>query len=140
MQLLKTGGARRWRRVAGFTVFLTLIGFFVLGPKPWQVFAQADPGYAKVGTVNGTTTTFTDTTVQDGLFYQYEVTAVNAVLESTAASDGVQSIPVTGTHTVKVTWVASTTDANHSAPTSYNIYRGQVFAPNPPGAVSIIVN
>ena len=104
------------------------------------MFAQADAGYTKVGTVNSPITSFTDTTVVDGLFYQYQITAFNAVLETKPTSDGVVTIPVTGTHSTITSWTASLVDPTHTAPTGYNIYRQQVTAPNPPGAVSTTVN
>lgn len=118
------------KRVVPAGILLTVL---VFGFQPWKVFAQADAGYTKVGT--SATLQFIDLTVQNGHNYQYEVTAFSGPLESTATSDGIAVIPGSGTHSVTVRWGASTTPG-----AAYNIYRLEVFAPNPPGVVSLTVN
>ena len=47
----------------GLLAFVLLLTYWTLGPKPWQVFAAADAGYTKVGTVSAPTLTFIDSTV-----------------------------------------------------------------------------
>lgn len=133
----KIAGLKRTLQVLPAILALT---YLVFGLQPWKAFAQADAGYTLVGTVAAPIVTYNDATVQNGLFYKYEVTAFNAVTETTPTADGVQSIPNAGTHTTTVSWIASVADATHTAPTGYRIYRTQVFAPNPPGVVSVTVN
>jgi hypothetical protein len=123
------------KRVIGIACFGAVLVWCVLGPKPWKVLAQADAGYTKIG--SSVTTTYTDSTVADGLTYSYEVTAFNAAGESTPTPMGNGTIPATGTHTATVTWTAG---SGGSPAAGYNVYRETVSVPNQPGAGSVTVN
>lgn len=85
-----------------------------------------------VGTVGGTTTTFTDTGLQNNKQYFYFVAAVNAVggspnsnevVVTPAATGGAPAAPAglaaaAGNNTVRLTWNAS------AGATGYSVYRG----------------
>lgn len=76
-----------------------------------------------------TALTFTDATVTDGAKYTYSVTAVGPTGESVCDSAPLLVIPATGTHSVVLTWAASTTPG-----VTYNVYRSS--PPNPPTAIT----
>lgn len=125
------------RKHAGKIAFAVLLIYCTLGARPDKVLAQAGAGYTKIGT--STTLTFTDSTTVDGAVYQYQVTATQSVggvnAESTPATSPGAQIPATGTHSVTLSWAASTTPG-----VTYNIYRTGAISTNPPGAVSLTVN
>lgn len=125
-------------KLAGRILAAGLLVFLVVGVRPWRIFAQADSGYTLVGTVS--TTSFTDSSVVNGKTYQYEVTAFNLGGESGPLKGNVVSIPSSGTHSTTSSWNASVVDAQHAAATGYKVYRTEITIPNPPGAVSTVVN
>lgn len=92
--------------------------------------AQAPAGFTKLANVS--TTTYTDTTCPDDINCAYVVTALDSAgFESKPATcststpanqcvNGVEvlvGIPATGSHTVTLTWTASTTTG-----VGYNVY------------------
>lgn len=116
---------------------------------PIAAVAQSTPGFTKIGSTAAGVTTFTDSgcqnTAQNTCYY--EVTAVDANGHESAISacaanaplcfNGNQAqivMPGTGTHTVSVTWLASTTIP---API-YNVYRA--VGPLPPTGMTATVN
>jgi fibronectin type 3 domain-containing protein len=79
-------------------------------------------------------TTYTDAAIVNGATYFYAVNAVDANGNaSTCTSVVTASIPATGTHTVTLTWTASTTPG-----VTYAVFRAQ--APNPPTNLTKTVN
>lgn len=95
------------------------------------VLAQAAaPGYTKLNTSLVTSATFTDSSCPNQSSCYYQLTAVDAQnFESVPAAcdpsqlcvggnQAVVVMPSSGTHTVTVKWIAST-----SAVTGYNVYR-----------------
>ena len=136
------------RRLWGVLAFLVLITALVTVWRIDRVFAQAGPGYTKLNTAAIIGLTYTDTTVIDGNVYQYQVTAFCAttlcvtgtgqpvVGESIPMTGNVVAVPLTGTHSITTTWIAS----NAPGTPTYNIYRTQVLVPNPVGAVTSTVN
>jgi fibronectin type 3 domain-containing protein len=105
--------------------------------------AQAGAGFTKIANV--TTTTATDSTCPNQSTCYYQVTALdNTGHESAPASCGstalclggnqvVAQMPSSGTHTVTLTWTAST-----STGVTYNVY--QHIGPFPPSNLSPTVN
>lgn len=107
--------------------------------------AQAPAGYTKLNTALITATTFTDSGCPNLTSCYYVVTAVDSLgLESQPAScsasqlcvggnQALAQMPSSGTHTVMVAWVAST-----STVSGYNVYvhRG----PLPASSVTTTVN
>lgn len=104
-------------------------------------FAQAQTATCTADTTSAgpaiatglTTTTYNDATVVDGAEYGYIVTAVTPW--GYACSNQVLDvvIPATGTHSVTLTWVASTT-----AGVTYSVFRA--VPPNAPSTLSTTVN
>jgi cellulose 1,4-beta-cellobiosidase len=88
--------------------------------------AQNLAGYSVLNTSPVTATSFADSACADSQRCFYYVTAVNAIGESGPSNIVNVTIPATGTHTVTVSWSAST------GATSYNVYKGT--APLPPVA------
>jgi len=125
---------KRWFN--GWSVFTVLLVYCVFGPQIWKVLAQAGAGYVKIASTSGLSQI--DTSVVDGAAYQYQVTAVNGFGESTPITSMIAVIPATGIHTVTLAWTASATVS--TPPVTYNIYRLTGTIPNPPGAVSEVVN
>lgn len=111
--------------------------------------AQAGAGFIKLNTSPVTTTAYTDSTCPDSGVCYYQVTAVDASghestasLCSTTLGANVSCfnsnqlkvvIPATGTHSVSLSWIASTTTP---APT-YNVYFSTVA---PPTGMTATVN
>ncbi len=105
--------------------------------------AQAAAGFIKIGNV--TTLTFSDTTCPLQSTCYYQVTAVDssnfesipAACTSTqlcvGGNEAVAVMPSSGTHTVSISWVASTTTG-----VTYNIYRH--IGPLPASGMSATVN
>lgn len=125
-------------RLAGLVLFIGLLLFWSgLWQVPLHVFAAADPGFTKVGTVAFGTNAFTDSTVVDGTTYSYEVTAQNAAGESGPSNVVTGSVPATGTHTASLSWTPGT---GGGVPTTYNIYRVTVQIPNQPAALNLTIN
>ena len=130
-------GLKRWFN--GWSLFTILMVYCVVG------FAQAPAGYIKM--VSTSTNTFTDTSVGAGQVFNYVVTATNAAGESLPTMSVMAIIPSVvstscGTgipHCVTLNWTAPPTDANHFVATGYNVYRELVTVPNPPGALSEVV-
>jgi hypothetical protein len=124
----------RLRKAVGRILFFAVVTYFAPG---WKVFAQAGAGYMKVNTSPVTALTYTDTSISDGDYYQYEITAVDSVTgqESTPLVANFVQIPASGVHSVTTKWGASPT-----ASVTYNVYRTQILPPNPPVAGSSTVN
>jgi hypothetical protein len=80
-----------------------------------------------------TTLTYTDTTVVDGQSYDYMVTAVDPFGYACSNITTNAAIPSTGTHTVVLTWVASTTSG-----VTYSVFRAQT--PTPPSTLAVVVD
>lgn len=116
-----------------------LIAWFILP----AAFGQAAPGFMKISNVS--TLSFSDTGCADSTTCYYQVTALDtfghesppaACSTTTACFQGNQAfgtIPATGTHTVVLTWAASST-----AGATYNIYRA--VGPAPPSGLGALVN
>lgn len=128
--------AKLLQAVAAISLLLILIGYPVFSR------GQADTGYTKVAT-GITVTTYTDTTCPDAATCDYEVTAVDSGgNESTPATatgsttiDFVAArIPVSGSHTVTLSWAAGSGDA------AYNVYRRIILPANPPTGLAAVVN
>jgi fibronectin type 3 domain-containing protein len=110
------------------------------------LYAQAAPaGFTKITTTAATATTYTDSTCANQTTCYYFVTAVDAAgHESPGAAcgttqlcfggnQGVAIMPSSGTHTVAVSWTAST-----STVTGYNVYRA--VGPLAAGSLAVVVN
>jgi hypothetical protein len=109
-----------------------------------SVAAQAPAGFTKIANVTSGVT-YVDATCPDTITCYYVVTALDASgHESQPAAcatgqtciNGIQAqgiMPNTGTHTVTLTWVAST-----STGVSYNVY--QHVGPFPASGLSLVVN
>ena len=112
--------------------FLLLLALLLVG---FPFFGQVPSGYTKINTAPITGTTFTDSTCTDATNCTYVATAVSvAGIESQpSAVSNTAVMPVTGTHTVTVTWNASPTPN-----VTYNLYR--IESPIPPGAPTAVVN
>jgi hypothetical protein len=103
----------------------TLLIALILGLAQ-AAFAGCMIGSTKINTSPVAATTFNDSVVVDGNSYYYQATAVDANGFESACSNTSNraDIPSTGTHSVTLTWTAS------SGATGYNIYR--VVVPVPP--------
>lgn len=122
----------RWM---GF-ILLFLVLLLCTGLAPWAIYAQATAGYTKISTTPVATTTFTTGTLTNGAVYNFEVTAVDATNRESIPSNVLTlTIPTSGTHTVTLNWIPST-----SAGVNYNVYNQLVPISNPPGALSGVVN
>lgn len=105
--------------------------------------AQAAPGFTKV--TNVTTTSYTDTSCGNQTTCYYQVTAVDAqghesvpaACASTVLCFGgnqvVVVMPSSGTHSVALTWTASTTTG-----VTYNVYRA--VGPLSATGLSLVIN
>lgn len=124
-------------RIVGAALFVGLLLFWSGLWRLPRIFAAADPGFTKVGTVAFGTNAFTDTTVVDGTTYSYEVTAQNAAGESGPSNVVTGSVPATGTHTASLSWTPGT---GGGTPTTYNVYRVTVAPPNQPAALQLTIN
>jgi hypothetical protein len=116
---------KRSLKISLITVLLSAIGCLTPCAR-----AQALPGYTKLNAAALTATTYTDTTCADTTTCFYYVTAVNTFGESSPSAIITAVIPVTGTHTVSLSWTSTVG--------SYNIYRGAT--PLPPSAFTATVN
>lgn len=113
-------------------VFLLLI----LTVPPWAIWAQATAGYTKINATTRDSKTFTTGTLTNGSLYNFEVTAVDAnTLESKPSNIISQMIPTDGkSHMMTLSW----TDAD--ATVTFNVYQQIVSPPNPPGALTGVLN
>lgn len=135
LQRLLYLGARTLRR-PGRIAFAVLLAYF--SGAYALVLAQSTPGYTKISPPAGVTaTTFTTGTLTNGAVYNFEVTAQNAAGESGPSNIVTFVIPASGSHTVVLTWSAG---VGGGAPSFYNIYDQVVTIPNPPGALSGVLN
>jgi hypothetical protein len=114
-------------------LFLAAIGQCAAA-QTTQAQCNTDTASPSVQLISGiTTTSYTDSTPVDNTTYAYIVTAndfagfacSNLVLNVT--------IPITGTHTVALSWVASTTSG-----VTYSVFRAQV--PVAPTGLTVTVN
>jgi hypothetical protein len=81
-----------------------------------------------------TTTTYTDSSIADGASYDYMVEAVNSFGGFSCSNVVLNAvIPATGTHTVALTWNASTTSG-----VTYAVFRAQT--PANPTSLTVTVN
>jgi fibronectin type 3 domain-containing protein len=84
-----------------------------------------------------TTTSYVDSVVTDGATYNYDVVSVELVQGGTAIACALPTvtvtIPPTGTHTVSLTWIASTTSG-----VTYSVFRAP--PPTPPTGFAGAVN
>lgn len=105
---------------------------------PSGVFSQGpSAGFTRIGTVNATTTQFTDTTCKIGETCTYQITAANSTGESSPTNT--LSITVTGappTTQAKMGW---TPGVNGSPATEFRIYTGARI-PNPPTGLVGVAN
>jgi fibronectin type 3 domain-containing protein len=113
----------------------------------WPGKAQNAPGGFTLLKSGVTTTTYADTTCPDGVTCIYQVYAVdaNGAFSAPAAPntlpptfDGTQdyatvTIPISGTHTVTVSWTASATSG-----VTYSVYR--YTGPLAPGGLAAVSN
>jgi hypothetical protein len=108
-----------------------------------SVALAAPPKFAGVALVQvgPAVTTYIDSTVVDGVTYEYSITAVGPTCparpvcgESLEALFNSAPIPATGTHTVTLTWSLSSS----SGIVGQNIYRAQI--PTSPIPQSTVVN
>jgi hypothetical protein len=113
-------------------------GFLLLLALNCYSFAQAtqctaDTSAPSVSLISGlTTTSYIDTTVTDGTVYGYVVTAVDMAGSTCSNVIANATIPSTGTHTVTLSWTASTTVG-----VTYSVFR----APTPAAVVlTVVVN
>jgi hypothetical protein len=114
-------------KIRTHSVFQLLAAFlFLMAAGRSTASAQTIAGYSPLNTSPIAGTTATDTACADSQKCFYYVTAVNAIGESAPSNIVSVIIPATGTHTVTVSWTAST------GATSYNVYKGT--APLPPVA------
>lgn len=107
------------------------------------VYAQASPGFSKIGNVS--TLTYTDAGCADQTTCYYQITAVDAAgHESQPAACAINQLcfatnqlvavmPSSGTHTVVLAWTASPTTG-----VTYNIYRA--VGPLAAGGATATVN
>jgi hypothetical protein len=111
------------------------LGFLVLLLIGIPFFGQVPSGYVKINSAPITGTTFTDSGCADATNCTYIATAVSVsgVESQPSSPSNTAVVPVTGTHTVAVSWVASPT-----ANVTYNLYR--IESPVPPGAPTAVVN
>jgi hypothetical protein len=109
------------RRFAVLSLFLFLAAFSYGQTTCSQ--AVASPSVQLISGL--TATSFLDTTVVDGTTYGYVVAAYNN-LGMFSCSNILTSvvIPATGTHSVSLTWIASTTPG-----VTYGVFRASAPAP-----------
>jgi fibronectin type 3 domain-containing protein len=118
--------------------------YFLLLLISCTLYAQGAPaGFTKLTTV--TTTTYTDSTCANQTTCYYYVTAVDSAGHESAGApcgttqlcfggnQAVAVMPSSGTHTVAVSWTASTTTG-----VSYNVYRA--VGPLAPSSLGAVVN
>jgi len=120
---------------------ITILLFFILAPI--FTHAQASQGFTLLKNVS--TLTYTDSTCPDMTSCFYEVTALDSTgHESQPApcasgqlcyngNQAVAQMPSSGSHSVTLTWTASTTPS-----VTYNIYSH--IGPLPPTGLGAIVN
>jgi len=95
-----------------------------------QTTIAAPPGNGWVQLTSGlTATTYTDTTCVDGTTCYYAVESVDQFGVGLDTSYVTGAIPATGTHTVTLTWTASTT-----AGATYTVFQGP--PPLPPAGLA----
>jgi hypothetical protein len=99
-----------------------------------QAQCNTDTASPSVQLTSGiSTTSYTDSTPVDNTTYAYIVTAVD--FAGFACSNLVLNvtIPTTGTHTVALSWTASTTSG-----VTYSVFRAQI--PSAPVGLTVVVN
>jgi fibronectin type 3 domain-containing protein len=119
-------------------LLLTLVALLSVG-----AYAQSSPGFVKA--TNVSITNYTDAACADQTTCYYQVTAVDAFgHESPAAScsttvlcfggnQAVAVMPSSGTHSVALTWTASTTTG-----VTYNVYKA--VGPLPASNLGLTIN
>lgn len=118
---------------------------FVILALSLSAMAQASPGFTKINTSPITGTNFTDAACANLNTCFYQVTTVDAngfesgpaTCATTAICVGgntvIATMPSSGTHTVAVSWTASTTPS-----VTYNVYRH--VGPLPASGANAVVN
>ena len=116
----------KWKGYREMKLKIAVLALLVFGVV--QSRAQAASGFTKLATVN--TNTYTDSTCANQTTCYYQVTAVDSLGHESPATlcgssqlcfgtnQAVVTMPSSGTHTVSLSWTASTTTG-----VQYNVYR-----------------